>query len=171
MMMTLTVYWYKLFYTGTSSCLDWILHWKGSQQYWLVNNDLHLNLSKSFFNPRSKPLEVLAEYITSISVAGSPVKLQSTIKNLSVHLDSKMSFDKHVSKTCKVSYFHIHASCTAMGLDYSLTASTALCSWSRVCMYHIVCIYSNCSSCACSLIQSFRLRDNLCCVYYIIVVI
>ena len=42
---------------------------------WLLNNGLHLNPSKSeaiaFFNPRSKPLEALAESIKSISVAGS----------------------------------------------------------------------------------------------------
>ena len=78
---------------------------------WLLNNGLHLNPSKSeaiaFFNPRSKPLESLAESITSISVAGSPIKLQSSIKNLGVYLDSKMSFDKQVSETCKVSYLHI----------------------------------------------------------------
>ena len=80
---------------------------------WLLNNGLHLNPSKSeaiaFFNPRSKPLEALAESIKSISVAGSPIKLQSSIKNLGVHLDSKMSFDKQVSETCKASYFHIRA--------------------------------------------------------------
>ena len=51
----------------------------------------------------------MAESITSISVAGSPTKLQSSIKNLGVYLDSKMSFDRHVSETCKASYFHIRA--------------------------------------------------------------
>ena len=80
---------------------------------WLLNNGLHLNPSKSeaiaFFNPRSKPLESLAESITFISVADSPIKLQSSIKNLGVYLDSKMSFDKQVSKMCKASYFHIRA--------------------------------------------------------------
>ena len=80
---------------------------------WLLNNGLHLNPSKSeaiaFFNPRSKPLEALAESIKSISVAGSPIKLQSSIKNLGVYLDSRMSFDKQVSETCKASYFHIRA--------------------------------------------------------------
>ena len=74
---------------------------------WLLNNGLHLNPSKSeaiaFFNPRSKPLEAMAKSITSISVAGSPIKLQSSIKNLGVYLDSKMSFDKQVSEICKSS--------------------------------------------------------------------
>ena len=80
---------------------------------WLLNNGLHLNPSKSeaiaFFNPRSKPLESLAESIASISVAGSPINLQSSIKNLGVYLDSRMSFDRQVSETCKASYFHIRA--------------------------------------------------------------
>ena len=45
--------------------------------------------------------EALAESITSISL-----KRQFRIQ---VYLDSKMSFDKQVSKTCKASYFHIRA--------------------------------------------------------------
>ena len=44
-----------------------------------------------------------------VSVAGSPIKLQTSIKNLGVYLDSKMSFDKQVSETCKACYFHIRA--------------------------------------------------------------
>ena len=80
---------------------------------WLLNNGLHLNPSKSeaiaFHNPRSKPLAALAESIGTISVAGSPIRLQSSIKNLGVYLDSTMSFDKQVSETCKACYFHIRA--------------------------------------------------------------
>ena len=45
----------------------------------------------------------------TITVAGSPIKLQSSIKSLGVYLDSHMSFDKHVSEICKASYFHIRA--------------------------------------------------------------
>ena len=78
---------------------------------WLLNNGLHLNPSKSeaiaFYNPRSKPLAALAESIGTVSVAGSPIKLQTSIKNLGVYLDSKMSFDKQVSETCKACFFHI----------------------------------------------------------------
>ena len=80
---------------------------------WLLNNGLHLNPSKSeaiaFYNPRPKPLAALAESIGTVSVAGSPIKLQSSIKNLGVYLDSTMSFDKQVSETCKACYFHIRA--------------------------------------------------------------
>ena len=51
----------------------------------------------------------MAESIGTVSVAGSPIRLQSSIKNLGVYLDSTMSFDKQVSETCKVCYFHIRA--------------------------------------------------------------
>ena len=80
---------------------------------WLLNNGLHLNPSKSeaiaFYNPRSKPLAALAESIGTVSVAGSPIKLQFSIENLGVYFDSTMSFDKQVYKTCKACYFHIRA--------------------------------------------------------------
>ena len=93
---------------------------------WLLNNGLHLNPSKSeaitFFNPRSKPLQTLAESVESISVAGTPIKLQTSIKNLGVSLDSRLSFDKQVSETCKASYFHIRA---LRHIRSSLTAEAA----------------------------------------------
>ena len=73
---------------------------------------MNLNPSKSeaitFFNSRSKPLQTLSESVESISVAGSPIKLQTSIKNLDVYVDSRLSFDKQVSETC-ASYFHIRA--------------------------------------------------------------
>ena len=83
-------------------------------QDWLLSNGLHLNPSKSeviaFSNPRSKPLVALAESVETITVAGSPIKLQSSIKSLGVYLNSHMSFEKHVSEICKASYFHIQSS-------------------------------------------------------------
>ena len=45
----------------------------------------------------------------AITVAGSPIILQSSIKSLGVYLDSHMSFYKHVSEICKTSYFYIRA--------------------------------------------------------------
>ena len=57
---------------------------EASYHYWLLNNGLHFNPSKSeaiaFYNPRSKPLAALAGSIGTVSVAGSPIKLQSSIK-------------------------------------------------------------------------------------------
>ena len=100
---------------------------------WLLNNGLHLNPSKSeaivFYNPRSKPLAALAESIGTVSVAGSPIKLQTSIKNLGVYLDSKMSFDKQVSETCKACYFHIRALChihTSLTTEASETIAAAI---------------------------------------------
>ena len=58
---------------------------------------------------RMHSLRWMAESIALISVAGSPIKLQSSIKNLGVYLDSRMSCDRQVSETCKASYFHIRA--------------------------------------------------------------
>ena len=83
---------------------------------WLLNNGLHLNPSKSeaiaFSNPRSKPLVALAESVKTITVAGSPIKLQSSIKSLGVYLDSHMSFDEHVSEICKGIIFSYSGSAT-----------------------------------------------------------
>ena len=80
---------------------------------WLLNNGLHLNPSKSeaiaFYTSRSNPLAALAESIGTVSVAGSSIKLQTSIKNLGVYLDSKMSFDKQASETCKACFSHIRA--------------------------------------------------------------
>ena len=90
---------------------------------WFLNNGLHLNPSKSeaiaFFNPRFKPLEALAESLKFISVAGSPIKLQSSIKNLGVHLDSigcllTNRFPKHARH---LSFTFVHS----VTFDHSLT--------------------------------------------------
>ena len=95
---------------------------------WLLNNGVHLNPSKSeaiaFLNPRSKPLPSLAESVESISVALSPIKLHTSIQNLGVYLDSRLSFDKQVSETCKTSYFHIRA-LRQHHIQSSLTAEAA----------------------------------------------
>ena len=80
---------------------------------WLLDNGLHLNPSKSeaiaFFNPRSKPLESLAESIASIQLPVHP----SSFNHLSriwvfiliLECPSIGKFPKH----CKASYFHIRA--------------------------------------------------------------
>ena len=103
---------------------------------WLLNNGLHLNPSKSetitFSNPRSKPLQTLAESIGFISVAGSPIKLQTSIKNLGVYLDSRLSFDKQVSEICKASYFHIRVLRhirSSLTTEAAKTKASAIYSW------------------------------------------
>ena len=81
----------------------------------LLNNIMvflstHLSLRPSLFSTEGlNPLKPLLNQVGSISVAGSPIKLQTSIKNLGVYLDSRLSFDKQASETCKASYFHIRA--------------------------------------------------------------
>ena len=86
---------------------------------WLLNNGLHPNPSKSeaiaFHNPRNKPPTALAESIGTVSVAGSPIKLQTSIKNLGVYLDSTMFYDKQVSETSKAC-FSVLVHCVIFGV-------------------------------------------------------
>jgi hypothetical protein len=80
---------------------------------WLSQNGLVLNSTKSdaiiFANPRSKPSSLLAASCTSITVAGAHIPVSQNIKSLGVYLDSKLSFDKHISEITKSCYFHIKA--------------------------------------------------------------
>ena len=79
----------------------------------------HLSLRPSLFSTEGlNPLKPLLNQVGSISVAGSSIKLQTSIKNLGVYLDSRLSFDKQVSETCKASYFHI---CALRHIRSSLT--------------------------------------------------
>ena len=82
--------------------------------FWImIFTSTHLSLrpllSEPFSNSRSKQLVALAESLKTITVAGFPIKLQSSIKSVGVYLDSHMSFDKQVSEICKASYFQIRA--------------------------------------------------------------
>ena len=87
---------------------------------WLLNNGLHPKSIQvkaiAFYNPRSKPLAALTESIGTVSVAGSPIKLQTSIKNLSVYFDSTMFFDKHVSETWRLVFSY---SCIASYSGFS----------------------------------------------------
>ena len=79
--------------------------------------------------------QLIAESIGTVSVAGSPIKLQTSIKNLGVYLDSKMSFDKQVSETCKACYFHIralHHICASLTTEASKTIAAAAIVGSRL---------------------------------------
>ena len=82
-----------------------------TKQY-MVFISTHLSLRPSLSSTEGLNLfEPLLNQVGSISVAGSPIKLQTSIKNLGVYLDSRLSFDKQVSETSKASYFHIRALC------------------------------------------------------------
>ena len=65
--------------------------------------------ANAFYNPISKPLSRVCWNDLSCGLSHQTSKLQSSIKNLDVYLDSTMSFDKQVYETCKACYFHIRA--------------------------------------------------------------
>ena len=78
----------------------------------MVFTSTHLSLRPSLSSTQGlNPFKPLLNQVGFISVAGSPIKLQTSIKNLGVYLDSRLSFDKQLSITCKASYFHIRALC------------------------------------------------------------
>ena len=47
--------------------------------------------------------------VTAVQVSDSSIRPSSFIKSLGVTLDSKLTFDQHVSSVCRACYFHIRA--------------------------------------------------------------
>jgi hypothetical protein len=77
---------------------------------WLQMNWLQLNPNKSeviqFTATRGRDR---AEDVTSLQVSNAAIKPSSTIKSLGVTLDTKLSFDEHVTNVCRLCYGHIRA--------------------------------------------------------------
>ena len=46
---------------------------------------------------------------SSIRVAGCDIRLSDSVRNLGVIIDSRLSFDEHVSRLCRSCYFHMKA--------------------------------------------------------------
>ena len=85
-------------------------HCLSSLKSWFFHNGLALNSDKTEAicigtNQRRQSLSNLR----SIQVANASVTLSDHIKLLGVTLDSRLSFDKHISNVCSISYFHIRA--------------------------------------------------------------
>ncbi len=80
---------------------------------WLLANGLALNPSKSeaiiFVNAHSKPQRDLANNLTSLTIADTKIPVSSSIKNLGVILDNRLSFDNQVAAVCKSCLFHLRA--------------------------------------------------------------
>ena len=100
---------------------------------WLTHNGLALNPSKSesivFANSRSKPLQLLADTCTTVTVAGAPIPVSANIKSLGVYLDRSLSFDKHVSEIAKSCYYHIRSLRhvrTSLTLDVAKTIACSI---------------------------------------------
>ena len=89
----------------------------------MVFTSTHLSLRSSLSSTQGlNPFQPLLNQVGSISVAGSPIKLQTSIKNLGLYLNSRLSFDKQLSETCEASYSHIRALCH---IRFSLTTEAA----------------------------------------------
>ena len=89
--------------TNLQQCLS-------SLRSWFFHNGLALNSDKTEViclgtTHRRQSLSSL----TSIQVADASVTLSNHIKLLGITLDNRLSFDKHVSNVCSISYFHIRA--------------------------------------------------------------
>jgi hypothetical protein len=77
---------------------------------WFSHNGLSLNASKSeaiLFGTRQRLR--LFPSVSSVSIAGSSLKLSDSTTILGLPLDSTLSFNLHVSKLCKTMHFHIRA--------------------------------------------------------------
>ena len=77
---------------------------------WLHQNGLQLNPTKS------EVIQFTAchghgrvDDVASFQVSGADIELSATIKSLGVILDSKLTFDKHVSNVIQACYCHIRA--------------------------------------------------------------
>ena len=77
---------------------------------WLQQNGLQLNPNKSeliqFSACRGRDR---VDDVTAVQVSNATIRPSPYIKSLGVTLDSKLTFDLHVSTVCKACYFHIRA--------------------------------------------------------------
>jgi Reverse transcriptase (RNA-dependent DNA polymerase) len=75
---------------------------------WLQMNGLQLNPNKSegiqFIATRGRDR---VEDVTSLQVSNAAIKPSSTMQSLGVTLDTKLSFDEHVTNVCRLCYGHI----------------------------------------------------------------
>ena len=81
-----------------------------SLKSWFFHNGLALNADKTeaICLGTTRQRQSLSS-LNSIQVADASVTLSDHIKLLGVTLDNRLSFDKHVSNVCSISYFHIRA--------------------------------------------------------------
>ena len=94
--------------SGTASAIEKLESCLTSLHCWLCHNGLCLNPDKSeaiIFgtHQRLRTFPV----ISSVYVAGTPIKLSEEITSLGVVMDSKLTFEKHVSSICKNSFYHL----------------------------------------------------------------
>jgi len=80
-----------------------------SLRSWFFHNGLALNSKTEVTCIGTTHRRQSLSSLTSIQVADASVSLSDHIKLLFITLDSRLSFDKHVSNVYSISYFHIRA--------------------------------------------------------------
>ena len=77
---------------------------------WFLCNGLLLNAEKSdavILSTSQQASKIPVN--SSIRVAGYDIQLSDSVRNLGVVIDSRLSFDEHVSSVCRSCYFHMKA--------------------------------------------------------------
>ena len=92
-------------------------------EQWFLSNGLLLNAEKSDAVVLSTSQQASKIPVnSSIRVAGCDIRLFDSVRNLGVVIDSRLSFDEHVSSVCKSCYFHMKA---FRQIRHSLTIDTS----------------------------------------------
>ena len=98
-------------------------------RYWFLTNGLMLNPDKSeavVVGTRQQLCTVVA--VQTVPVAGVNLPIASELKSLGVVIDSRLSFDKHVSAVCRSCNFHMRALSHIRHLLSTQVAHTLACS-------------------------------------------
>ena len=86
--------------TVLSSCLD-------SVHSWFTINRLSVNSSKNEFLLVGTPQQRSKLTAMSVSFCGTALTPSDSCRNLGVVFDSDLSFKKHISNVCRLSFYHI----------------------------------------------------------------
>ena len=92
-------------------------------EQWFLSNGLLLNAEKSDAVVLSTSQQAGKIPVnSSIRVAGCDIRLSDSVRNLGVVIDSRLSFNEHVSSVCRSCYFHMKA---FRQIRHSLTIDTS----------------------------------------------
>ena len=88
----------------TTDCIDELV-------LWCLHNDMQINPEKTELMLVSSSASQIKHYeqTQQLQVAGVSTSLQDTVKILGVTLDSRLSFDSHISLICQACNYHLKA--------------------------------------------------------------
>ena len=75
---------------------------------WMLVNKLKINDSKTEFLIISSKHQFNNITIDSIRIGDSEIKPVTSVKNLGVLIDNKLSIESHITKTCSAAFYHIY---------------------------------------------------------------